>query len=222
MSAVWDREAARRRLADALGALALLSPPAAPDQLLDLCELLASWAGQISLTAHRTPGAILDRLVLDAAALGSVLPAAASIADLGAGAGFPGLPLAILFPDRRFTLVEARERKHHFQRDAVRRLRLGNVQPLLGRSEALTAVPHEGVVAQAMAQPQKAVPLLLAWAAVDGWLAVPGGGQPPAVEAVPGVRDPEVRRYRIPSTGIERTLWIGRRTAGQARSTPSH
>jgi 16S rRNA (guanine527-N7)-methyltransferase len=143
------------------------------------------------------------------------------VADLGAGAGFPGLPLAILFPERRFTLVEARERKHHFQREAVRRLRLENVQPLLGRSEALVAAPHEGVVAQAMAQPERAVPLLLAWAAVDGWLAVPGGSQPPALEAVPGVRDPEIRRYRIPSTGVERTLWIGRRAAGEAPSSPS-
>jgi len=216
VSAGWDRGEARLRLGTALAALPLSPSPDAPGQLLDLCELLAAWAVRMSLTAHRTPDAILDRLVLDAAALASVLPEAASIADLGAGAGFPGLPLAILFPERRLTLVEARERKHHFQREAVRRLGLENVRTLLGRSDELDPEPHEGVVAQAMARPDRVPGLLLPWTLEGGWLAVPGGSDPPAIEASRGVGQAEVRRYRVPITGLERTVWIGRRAAIQA------
>ena len=209
----WDRAEARTHLDEALVALALPTSPRTLDRLLDLCELLASWARRISLTAHRTPGSILDRLVLDAAALANVLPSAACVADLGSGAGFPGLPLAILFPERRFTLVEARERKHHFQREAIRRLDLENVQALLGRSEALEPQRHEGVVAQAMARPREVVPLLLPWADAGAWLAIPGGQSAPLVEAVPGVSGSEIRRYRVAATGVERTVWIGRREA---------
>ena len=213
MSPGWERSGARQRLGAALAALPLSPPPDAPGQLLDLCELLATWAVRMSLTAHRTPDAILYRLVLDAAALGSVLPEAASIADLGAGAGFPGLPLAVLFPERRFTLVEARERKHHFQREAVRRLGLANVRPLLGRSDELEPEPHEGAVAQAMARPDRVLALLLPWAAEGGWLAVPGGAAAPPIDPPSGVGRTELKRYRVPITGLERTAWIGRRTA---------
>jgi 16S rRNA (guanine527-N7)-methyltransferase len=208
----WDREAAGLRLAAALDALALRAAPTAPHRLLDLCELLCRWAARINLTGHRTADDVLDRLVLDALALASMLPPAARIADLGAGAGFPGLPLAILFPEVRVTLVEARERKHHFQREAVRQLALKNARPLLGRSDVLPPEPHDGVVAQAMARPSEAVAQLLPWAAPGGWLAIPGGEVPPSI-----VRDDVllggIRRYAVPITGIARTVWIGRKPA---------
>jgi 16S rRNA (guanine527-N7)-methyltransferase len=213
MTGSWDRSAARRRLASATASLPLRLPEGAPEQLLTLCELLAAWAARISLTAHREPGAILDRLVLDALALAAAIPAASSIADLGSGAGFPGLPFAVIFPDRQVTLIEARERKHHFQREAVRRLQLENARPLLGRSDALAPEPHGLVVAQAMAKPMQALPQLLPWASPGAWLAIPGGEEPPPIGSVAGVEASEIRRYRVPLTDLPRTLWLGRRSA---------
>lgn len=213
MTTAWDRGAAAGRLGEALDVLALPAPSRACDRLLDLCELLARWAARISLTAHRDPDAILDRLVLDAAALATVLPAGETVADLGAGAGLPGLPLAILLPDRRFTLVEARERKHHFQREAIRRLELDNVRALLGRAETLSAEPHAGALAQAVAPPAEVVGLLLPWAMEGGWIAIPGGAQPPALPASAEIETCEIRRYRVPPAGPSRTVWIGRRSA---------
>jgi len=190
---------------------------AAAELALDLARLamlLDRWAQRMSLTGHRGPEAIARRLVLDALALDACLPAARSLADLGTGPGFPGLPLARLHPARRMTLVESRERPHHFQRAAVRALSLVNVRALRGRAEALPPEPHELAVAQAMARPERAVRWLLPWVAPDGWLAVPGGVAPPELPALPGLAAPETLRYRVPLGGPERTLWRARRSTG--------
>jgi 16S rRNA (guanine527-N7)-methyltransferase len=202
-------------LIDAVGILTPQSalPDLALDRLLELCQLLARWASRVNLTAHRSPEAILERLVFDALALDAALPRTSTVADLGAGAGFPGLPLAIVRPERRVTLVEAREKKHHFQREVVRALRLENAFPVHGRAESLPASPHQLVVAQAMAKPSAALPLLLRWSEPGGWLAIPAGIRPPALEPSPSLRSSEVRRYQVPLTGVERSVWIGRRSA---------
>ena len=63
-----------------------------------LALLLERWSQRINLTGHRGALAIAERLLLEAAALSQVLPAAETIADLGSGAGIPGLPLAICRP----------------------------------------------------------------------------------------------------------------------------
>jgi 16S rRNA (guanine527-N7)-methyltransferase len=139
------------------------------------------------------------------------LPEATRIADLGSGAGFPGLPIAIVRPATRVVLVEARERRHHFQRSAVRALALANVEARRGRIEALEPIGSEGVVAQALARPRKAAELALRWCASGGWIAIPGAETPPA----PGHLDEIVRvdsiTYAVPCGGPARTLWLGRR-----------
>jgi 16S rRNA (guanine527-N7)-methyltransferase len=188
--------------------------PAPAAALARLATLLDRWAGRMSLTAHRSPEAIARRLILDAAALEGRLPSAEppeSLVDLGSGPGFPGLPLAILGPHRSVTLVEARERPHHFQRAAIRELGIGNVRALRGRAEELEASPHAIAVAQAMAAPERAARLLLPWVRPGGWLAVPGGPEPPLIPRLVGLGPPEVRPYRVPLGGPPRTLWLARR-----------
>lgn len=202
--------AARELLERGLVELGLDPAPAAP--LAQLAELLESWAGRLNLTAHRSAEAIASRLILDAIALGRALPDAppASIADLGSGAGFPGLPLAILWPACSVTLVEARERRHHFQRTAVRALQLRNVVPLLGRAEKLPPMPHAVVIAQAMAQPKLALEWMKRWAGPESWLVLPRSESPEAFEPPAGVFHVETRSYRVPGGGPARQLWIGR------------
>ena len=140
--------------------------------LAELSRLVARWAERINLTAHRGPEAVARRLVLDAAALGAALPVVPprTLADLGSGAGFPGLPLAILWPGCQVTLIDSRERKHHFQRTAIRALDLSNARAVRGRAESLDATPHQIVVAQAMAQPAEVLQWMRRWVAPDGWL----------------------------------------------------
>ena len=181
-------------------------------RLLTLAALTQSWGQRLNLTGHRSVLRIVERLLLDAAALLAALPPLDSLADLGSGAGYPGLPIAILRPELRVTLVEARERRHHFQKAARRELGLQNATPRLGRAESLEPEPHSGVIAQAMAQPEAALAWMLPWAAPGAWLILPGAGNVPDVptdETSPWTVEPP-GHYQVPCGGPSRTLWLGR------------
>ncbi|MBW2360753.1 MAG: class I SAM-dependent methyltransferase [Deltaproteobacteria bacterium] len=180
--------------------------------LLKLAQLTETWGRRLNLTGHRSALRIVERLVLDASALSMALPPFESLADLGSGAGYPGLPMAILRPELRVTLVEARERRHHFQKAAVRELGLANARPRRGRAENLDPEPHAAVIAQAMAQPEAALAWMLPWAASGGWLILPGAAEVPNVptdERSGWVLEP-ARHYQVPCGGPQRTLWLAR------------
>ena len=181
-------------------------------RLAELAELLQHWRGQINLTAHRTSGAIARRLILDAVALCQAIPQFESLADLGSGAGFPGLPIALLRPRCKLTLVEARERPHHFQRAAVRRLGIENVTLLLGRADTLKPRPHAAVIAQAMAQPEQALLWMLPWVEPGGLVLLPGGKNPPQLTEIKGVFELPPVVYPVPCGGPKRSVWMGRRS----------
>lgn len=202
-----------------LAELGLAPPREQVTRLLRLAELVASWGGRFNLTGHRTPGAVVHRLVLDAAALLRALPPFEAMVDLGSGAGFPGLPMAVLAPDRRFLLVEARERRHHFQRAAIRDLALHNVEARRGRAEELEPQPAPLVLAQAMASPSRALEWMLSWALPGSYLVVPGGEASPEPGDLREVEDVQVVRYEVPLGGPARTVWIGRvRGSGEGRA----
>lgn len=181
------------------------------DALLGYTALLAEWSQRMNLTAHRTPDAIVRRLLLDAAALGAQFGPVSSLADIGSGAGLPGVPLAILWRDTRVTLIEPRKKRQHFLRAVVRELGLANVTTRLGRSEDLEPEPHSAAVAQAVAPPQQALEWLLPWARIGGRLVVPGSERALDVQDRVGVETEGRFVYRVPCGGATRTLWIGRR-----------
>ncbi len=203
----------RALLVEGLEELELRASAPQLDALLALACLLESWSKRINLTGDRTLQAILRHRVLGAAALLGHAPRFASLADLGSGAGFPGLPIAVLRPRSSVTLVESRQKRHHFQRAAIRELGLSNAAALLGRAEALPARPHQAVIAQAMARPAEALRHMLRWAEPGGWLLLPGSADLPAVPENPAYSCVEKIHYREPAAGPGRTLWIGRKHA---------
>ena len=182
-------------------------------QLTRLVFLLAHWAPRMNLTGHRDPLDITSRLVLDAAALVASLPelgAASDLADLGSGAGFPGLPIAILHPHLRVFLVESRQKRHHFQREARRQLDLERVLPVLGRSDAVSVHPCDVVVAQAMAQPEKALTNMKPWARAGGMLVLPAAHDAERPSPLALDSPLERRSYSVPLSDVSRQLWIAR------------
>ena len=190
-----------------LEGLDLAFPPDSPARLAALALLLCRWGGQINLSGHQTPELIAENLILDAAALSVVLPPFESVAALGSGAGFPGLPLAILFPRVEVRLVEARRRRHHFQRAAVRALELRNAHPLLGRIEELSPEPGTIALAQAVGPAGAVLPAIRPWAVPGGWLAIPASMDSPRPETLPGAGAPAAVEYAVPG-GRKRKVWL--------------
>jgi 16S rRNA (guanine527-N7)-methyltransferase len=177
-----------------------------------LTNLVERWNERINLSGHRTAADLMARLVLDALALSQQLPASvSSLVDLGSGAGFPGLPLAIARPGMRTLLVDSRERRHHFQRAAIRTLDAGNVRALRGRIEQLDPQPAQIVVAQAVSPPRAVLQAMVAWAQPGGLVVIPGSEQPPDPGPHPELIEIGVRRYPTPLGGPLRSLWIGKR-----------
>jgi 16S rRNA (guanine527-N7)-methyltransferase len=198
----------RAVLEQGLGVLGLPAEEPALDRWVELAILLDRWSQRINLTGHRGALAIAQRLLLESAALSQALPPACTITDLGSGAGIPGIPLAICRPDARVRLIEARERRHHFQRAAIRALGLDNAIAVLGRAEELAPEPSDGVVAQAIARPDQAVRWMRDWMSDSAWIAlatVPG--------AIPA-HDPDLLEGRLvpyaAPGGPARAVWIAR------------
>ena len=207
-----DSRTALELLADGFAELGSQVDARQMASLLELARLLERWSGAINLSGHRDARAIVRRLILDAAALCAALPSFDSLADIGSGAGFPGLPIAILREGCEVTLVESREKRHHFQREAIRRLGLPHVRAILGRAERLEPVPHRAAIAQAVARPAAALPLIYPWVEVGGLLLLPGAHPPPPLpERGSRILVEASTRYRVPLGGPERSLRIARR-----------
>jgi 16S rRNA (guanine527-N7)-methyltransferase len=126
----------------------------APEDGARMCALLdelARWNRTFNLTAIKNPEEMLTHHLLDSLAIHADL-AGERIADVGTGAGFPGLPLALVQPARRFTLIDSNGKKIRFVSHAARTLGLANVEPLQARAEELAPdAPFDTVLARACA-----------------------------------------------------------------------
>ena len=120
-------------------------------RLQQLLEELAHWNRRFNLTGIADLDGMISHHVLDSLAVHRYLHGA-SIADVGTGAGFPGLPLALVNAERRFTLIDSNGKKIRFVSHAVRTLDLVNVEPLQARVETLRPErPFDTVLARAFA-----------------------------------------------------------------------
>ncbi len=146
------------------GGAAALGVPLVPSQLAQfevLVRELLRWNNAYNLTAITAPEEILTHHLLDSLSAQPDL-AGSAVADVGTGAGFPGLPLAIVNPQRQFTLLDAVDKKLRFIDHAARELRLGNVRTAHGRVEQLKhAQAFDTVIARAFAP----LPRLASWVA---------------------------------------------------------
>lgn len=210
-----DREDLRAYFSRNLELLALEADPVLAERLATFTELLFRWSGRMNLTGHPDLASVARNLVLDSLALSAALPEADSLVDLGSGAGIPGLPVALARPTCRVTLVEARARRHHFQRAAVRSLAIANATPLRGRVEVLEPIGHAIVVARAFAKPEQALEWMVRWAAPGALLALPGVARTDGFALPASVKPLEPTRYGPPGQEGASRLWLGRVTSPQ-------
>ena len=129
--------------------------PALATPLLAYLALLVRWNKTYNLTAVRDPHEMVTKHLLDSLAMHPYVEAIAArggaLADLGTGAGLPGIPLAIVRPGLRVTLVESNGKKARFMREAVRQLGLTNARVAESRAEALDeAGRYDQLTARAM------------------------------------------------------------------------
>jgi 16S rRNA (guanine527-N7)-methyltransferase len=120
-------------------------------RLLHLLGELERWNRTYNLTAIRAPEDMLTHHLLDSLSVHGDLQGT-TVADVGTGAGFPGLPLAVVNPGRRFTLIDSNGKKIRFVEHAARQLQLGNVAGLHVRVETLRPPkPFDTIVSRAFA-----------------------------------------------------------------------
>lgn len=181
------------------------------DPLFAYLVLLERWNQTYNLTAVRALDDMVGRHVLDSLAMHRHLGDAGTLADLGTGAGLPGIPLAIVQPDLQVTLVESAGKKARFLREAVRMLGLANARVLESRAEAV-AMPglFDAITARALAT-------LPGIVAVGGHLLRPGGrllamkGTRPddEIAALPaGWQVEAVHPLQVPGSDAERHLVV--------------
>ena len=197
-------------LGEGIAALGLALPNAAEKKLLAYLALLAKWNKVYNLTSVREPGEMVTHHLLDSLAVLPVLQKSAAarrhfrLADVGSGAGLPGLVLAIAQPDWSISSVETVEKKAAFQRQVVIETKLDNVSIHCGRIEQLKG-DFDAVIARAFSRLGDFVQLA---GHLSGCLWAMKGAYPAdEIAALPaGWRVAEHHTLRVPGLAAERCL----------------
>ncbi len=195
-------------------AYGLALTPAQAEQFAAYEALLLEWNERISLTAIRAPREIRIRHFLDALTCATVTGPldGATLIDVGSGAGFPGLPLKILYPGLELTLVDSVAKKARFLELVASELGLGGVTVLSERAEVLgQAAAFRGrfdwATARAVAEMRVLVELLLPLARVGGHVLAQKGASAAEETAAAGTAittlgggEASIAEIRLPET----------------------
>lgn len=192
------------------------------DMFAEYSELLADWNTRMNLTAVTDPDGVAIKHFLD-----SILPVyytdiknCASVADVGTGAGFPGLPIAIMLPEVKFTLIDSLNKRINFLNTVCDRLRIKNVKCIHGRAEDLGKNPlyrekFDCVVSRAVANMTMLTEYCLPYVKVGGsFVALKAEGcddevtEAKAIIGSLGGKVEEVKAVPLPETDITRKLVI--------------
>ena len=125
----------RELLIAGLRELGVAECPSAADNLLRYSEILREKNKVMNLTAITDPTEIVTRHFLDCAALAPYMPQDGRVLDVGTGAGFPGIPLKILFPQWKIVLMDSLNKRINFLNEVIAALGLTGVETIHGRAE---------------------------------------------------------------------------------------
>jgi 16S rRNA (guanine527-N7)-methyltransferase len=152
----------------------LATPAAIVPQLSAYLDLLLKWNARTNLTAIRDPEEIIRRHFGESLFAARHIPAETkTLLDFGSGAGFPGLPAALLHPEIQVTLAESQNKKSTFLRESVRTLALQNVVVWPSRVESMPSSRRFDVVTlRAVDDMATALPAARARIAPEGHLVI--------------------------------------------------
>ena len=121
-------------------------------------DLIVEANQHFNLTRIVNPREAAIKHVVDSVLPWHLFQGADHVADAGSGAGFPGIPLALVLPETRFTLLESTQKKAHFLESAVRELKLPHVEVRAARAEEWLNTHRVAIVtARAVAPLHRAV-----------------------------------------------------------------
>lgn len=187
------------------------------ERLAAFAHALRKWNRTFNLTAVVEPSEIAELHFLDSLAIAPWVPEGARVLDVGAGAGFPGLPLALAREDVEVNLVDRTEKKVAFMKQAIARLGVQNARAFHARLEGRPVeegweTPFDVVVSRAFAAPEEWLPFAAPYAREGGRvIAMLGakGPEPAELAEQLGLETGSLRRvdYRLPS-GARRALLL--------------
>jgi len=192
-------------------ALGIALPETAADQLLAYLALMSKWNRVYNLTAVRDEAEMVTHHLLDSLAVLPHLDNVARLADVGSGAGLPGLVLAIARPDLEVVSIEASQKKAAFQQQAKIDLGLGNVSVHCGRVEAMEpGAQFDAVISRAFSSLAEFVRLTDRLVGREGrLLAMKGVAPADEIAAVPpGWRAAAAHRLVVPGLDAQRHLIV--------------
>ena len=134
------------------------------DQARSFAQTLANDSDELGLLGPRELDKLWSRHILNSAVVAELVRPGDKVADVGSGAGLPGIPMAIARPDAQFVLIEPMERRSSWMLEVVEDLGLENVRVLRSRAEDVSEQDFDIVTARAVAALDKllkmCVPLL--------------------------------------------------------------
>ena len=206
-------------LTEGLKALGLAAEKSQVETLAAYGELLLQTNVITNLTAITDPSAVAQLHFLDSAALltAADFTGGKTVADVGSGAGFPGVPLRVLCPDIRLTALDSVGKKMDFVRDACAKLGMGDVQCLWGRVEEMPQLREsfDIVTSRAVAELDLLAELCLPLAKPGGlFLAMKGPDCDEEVSQADfairalGGRVREIKHYTIPGTDVTHAVVV--------------
>jgi 16S rRNA (guanine527-N7)-methyltransferase len=184
-------------------------------QLLAYLALLIKWNKAYNLTAVRDPDEMVSRHLLDSLSIMSFIEGERWL-DVGSGGGMPGIPMAILFPGTKVTVLDSNGKKTRFLTQVKLELKLDNLEVIHSRAEAFEPQqPFNGIISRAFSSLED----FTQWTRHMGddqthWLAMKGLHPANELVALPAdFRLDSAQALAVPGCQGQRHLLILRRTA---------
>lgn len=188
-------------------------------QFIDYYELLCEWNKVMNLTAITDFTEVIQKHYIDSLSIVKLYrPKESKIMDIGTGAGFPGIPLKIVFPEVNIVLLDSLKKRIHFLDEVINKLNLSNIVTLHGRAEdfghnSLYRENFDLCVSRAVAKLSSLSEYCLPFIKKDGYFVSYKSGE--IEEEVKlaenafhllGAEVETIERFKLPGSNIERSL----------------